>query len=67
MYAAYIMLMRKLQIQQEQRFHDHLKSLPHELQNQLIKDRASNQEKARQEATAERRHRELCDAIKYRR
>jgi hypothetical protein len=54
----------RLANEQEQRYLKSLETLPPDMQVQLLKEHRERKEKARLEAIAERRHQELCEAIK---
>ena len=51
--------------QREQRaFEEKMRGLPPEMANRLRMERAERKERERKEAETERRHREMCDAIR---
>lgn len=54
----------ELERKEEQQFEEFLATLSPADAQQLRTERKEAKEKARQEAIAERRHRELCDAIR---
>jgi len=65
MYAAAVIAI--LQVQDDHNFERSLRDLAPEVARQMREKRATNRERARQEVVAERRHRELVDAIRARR
>lgn len=53
-----------LQISLDQRFYEIIRHFPPDQQERLIEERKAAKEKARVEAIEERRHREMCAAIR---
>lgn len=66
--AILILQSARLEVEQERKQHelfmDSIKHLPVERRSELIKEREEMKEKIRQEMKEERRHRELCSAIR---
>lgn len=65
-YLAFSMIFAAIEAQriENEAFEKALDGVPHDLAALMRKERAERQERQRQEAVEERRHRELCEAIR---